>query len=167
MMTKLKALSVLTGLSAALIGGVTVAAPANAAPVSASAATTSVYGPTEAAGTGTLSASLPAHTIALATEPGGTAVIPDEPGAPHRWVCHLLDGSCGWLFSHRVTVALYAGSLGVAVTVCHNAVSRYGMAWICGFVSAWVAAHEVPKDNQCLYVATIPRPFSTIEYLDC
>jgi hypothetical protein len=164
MLVPLRKLSMLAGLSTALlIGGMIVSS-------SASAATATPAAPRAAAATAASEVlSVPAAnaTITL-TAAQGTATMRITSGAPSAtqvtprgFNCYF--PTCGWEFSHAQTVALHTAGVAAAAAACLRILP--GDTIICATVAAWLGAHAAPGAHQCLYVSTLP--IGVIKYVSC
>ena len=167
MLVPLRKLSMLAGLSSALlIGGMIVSSSASAAtatpaaPRAATAAAASeVLAVPAAHATITLTAAQGTATARFArSAPIATQVIPRGPN------CYF--PTCGWQFTHQQTVALHAAGVAAAIATRVRFLGP-GNSTLCAGVGAWIGAHAAPGPHQCLYVATFPFLLAAIKYVHC
>jgi hypothetical protein len=164
MLVPLRKLSVLAGLSTAILaGGLLVSSSASAATATPAAH----QAPAAAAASEVLSVPA-AHTTITLTAAQGEATMRVVTGAPlatqviPRGIkCYF--PTCGWEFSHAQTVALHAGGVAAAIATCLRFLP--GDTVVCAAVGAWLGAHVAPGAHQCLYVSTLP--VGVIKYVSC
>ena len=166
MLVPLRKLSMLAGLSTAILaGGLLVSSSASAA----TATPATHQAPAAAAASEVLSVPA-AHTTITLTAAQGTATMRVVTGAPlatqviPRGIkCYF--PTCGWEFSHKQTVALHAGGVAAAISTCVQLLGAEHLTTVCAAVGAWIGSHLAPGAHQCLYVSTLP--FGVIKYVSC
>jgi hypothetical protein len=165
MLVPFRKLSMLAGLSTALlIGGMILSSSA-----SASTATPAAHqAPAAAAASEVLSVPAAHATITLTAAHGEATTMRVVTGAPlatqvvPRGIkCYF--PTCGWEFSHAQTVALHAAGVATAIATCLRFLP--GHTTLCAAVGAWLGAHVAPGAHQCLYVSTLP--VGVIKYVSC
>ncbi len=168
MLVPFRKLSMLAGLSTALlIGGMILSSSASAATATpaahqapAAAAASEVLSVPAAHATITLTAAQGEATMRVTSgAPLATQVIPRGPN------CYR--PTCGWEFSHAQTVALHAGGVAAAVSTCVRFLGPEHLTTVCAAVGAWIGSHLAPGAHQCLYVATLPFLLADIKYVKC
>jgi hypothetical protein len=165
MLVPLRKLSMLAGLSTALlIGGTIVSSSASAATATPAAhqaaAASEVLSVPAAHATITLTAAHGEATMRITSGgPLATQVIPRGPN------CYF--PTCGWEFTHKQTVALHAAGVAGAVSICAGLLGPEHLQAVCAGVGAWIGAHTAPGPHRCLYVATLPFLLAAIKYVSC
>lgn len=173
----LRAFAMVIGMTTMVAAATLAATSANAATLPTHATTAAVQMTSASAATAAITADHPSDTMMLSASRSAKTVTVEVQSAqaaplimtvpttvvPAGINCYF--PTCGWEFSHAQTVGLWTGGFAVALAACHRYLGPVGLTYVCDAVAGWLSVHLAPKDNQCLYVSTLP--VGVIKYVTC